>query len=105
MRVDRGARRGLGRWREFLFRGHSVSGALPRQLSLPSFLCKVLSIILSTRSTAAPLSRLPQPPLCAHTRACTHTHARAHTRSFSIHPPPWSPWGFKVLMLIRSELT
>lgn len=99
MRVDRGLAEGWGAGGSFCSGVIPVSGALPRHLSLPSFLCKVLSIILSTRSAAAPLSRLPQPPLCAHTRACTHT------RSFSIHPPPWSPWGFKVLMLIRSELT
>lgn len=95
-------------WQVFLFRDHSC-------LQLPSSY-KCFSVLLSSRflyivlltflmifltcsATAAP-SLLPPPRYaraCAH--ACTHTHTQ------HIHPPPWSPCGFKVLILIRFELT
>lgn len=95
-------------WHVFLFRDHSC-------LQLPSYKCfsvllsprflyivllTFLMIFLTCSATAAP-SLLPPPPVCSCVCSCVHTHT--HTQH--IHPPPWSPCGFKVLILIRFELT
>lgn len=43
-----------------------------------------------------PLPPPPPPGVFVHVHTCTHTY---------ICPPPWSPCGFKVLILIGFELT
>lgn len=47
----------------------------------------------------SPLSPSPTPGMLVRVLMRAHTHIQ-HS-----HPPPWSPCGFKVLILIRFELT
>lgn len=74
MRVDRGARRGLGRRREFLFRGHSRLRS-----PSPALVFALVPLHGPQHHPLDPLRGCPTlspasaPTLCAHTRVHTHT--------------------------------
>lgn len=95
-------------WQVFLFRDHSC-------LQLPSSY-KCFSVLLSPKFTYSPPDLLddfsdllcccsplspPPPRVCL----CVYPYVRTHTHTQHSRPPPWSPCGFKVLILIRFELT
>lgn len=83
-----------------------VSSTLLSDVLLCSFSSASFSTSLSSRhASPAVLSDLlccPSPPVPPPPGGSMHAHTCTHT---DICPPPWSPRGFKVLILIRFELT
>lgn len=89
-------------WQAFLFSDHSLLFFL-QQVSWclgPLDLCLVVLSALLPWHPSLLLPAPPRPPAPAALGVCVHTHACTH-----ICPPPWGPCGFKVLILIRFQLT